>query len=247
MHPNETRIYLAVLTAVFVLATLIIFYIVSIIHYQKSKITDHRRRLEAEINLLEKERSRIASDLHDDLGSSLSAIKLRLQCLEPNKEDMVVIQESETYIDEAMAKLRRISFNMMPVILQRNGLPDAIFELADVIAFSGRIKVNCTCDFDPGDNDARIHIYRIVQEALNNILKHAQASVVNISFRKTKETICLHISDNGTGFDKSEKTKAGLGQGLRNIMARVDLLKAKIYLTTEPGKGVDYLIEIPEK
>jgi len=85
----------------------------------------------------------------------------------------------------------------------------------------------------------------MVQEIMNNILKHSHATLVNFTITGTDKKIVLHIQDNGVGFDKNMVSKKRNGLGLQNIMARADLLKAKIYLTTEPQKGVDYLIEIP--
>jgi two-component system NarL family sensor kinase len=157
-----------------------------------------------------------------------------------------MVEESESYIDEAMKKLRQISFNMMPQILQRKGLEEALNELIEMLAHATALKINYECAIKLVDKEKRIHIYRVVQEILNNISKHANATIINFSIKKIENKILLHIQDNGTGFDKNVILKNSIGLGLQNIMARIDLLKARIYLSTEPGKGVDYLIEIPD-
>ena len=248
MYSEETRIYLAILTSASILAILIASSIITIIKYQRKKIALHRERINAEIISLEKERERIASDLHDDLGASLSAIKLRLEYLEPvDAKEALLIRESSSYIDEAMQKLRQISFNMVPQVLRRNGLCETLDELIEVLRPKTSIVINYECLANPADKEKEIHIYRITQEILNNILKHSKATVVNFSITSNGKKIMMHIQDNGVGFDKSSVSKKSKGLGLQNIMARVDLLKARIYLTTEPEKGVDYLIEIPDE
>lgn len=247
MHPYETRIFFAVLTGVIVIVITIVFFMVSAMRHQKQKIKFRLAQLNLEIGTLEKERSRIASDLHDDLGSSLSAIRLQLGHLKSNDlQNSEIVKHSQAYIDEAIKKLRHISFSMMPSVLQRNGLPDAVKELAETIEYASNITITCECDADPVDKEKRIHIYRIVQEIISNIVKHSQAIFVKISIKKERGLIRLHITDNGIGFDKDLVMKRAAGQGLQNIMSRVELLSAKIYLSSEPGKGVEYLIEIPD-
>ncbi|MEP6748450.1 MAG: histidine kinase [Bacteroidota bacterium] len=247
MYPNETRIYHAILTGVGVLLIFMAISIITIIRYHRKKTAFERKRMKADINGLEKERKRIATDLHDDFGASLSAIKLRLQCLEPDNESNIVLaQQCQIYIDEAMNKLRHISFNIMPQILHRNGLTAALNELIDMLIPATGVKVNYSFEAEPNDIEKRVHIYRIVQEIMNNIIRHSKATIVILTIKRMKEKILLHIHDNGIGFDKKFLSKIK-GEGLRNITARVELLNAKMYLETEMDKGVDYLIEIPEQ
>ena len=229
-----------------VLAVLVIFFIVTIIRYQRRKVAFDEEKIKAEFNYLDKERERIAFDLHDDLGASLSAIKLRLQCLKNvDAESASIIKFSEFHIDQVMRKLRRISFNMMPGVLQRRGLNEALKELIDLMTDSINITVNYQCDVETFNHGTAIHIYRIVQEILNNIVKHSKATLVSFTIAKIKNNIELRIKDNGIGFDKNLMIKECGGLGLHNIAARADLLKANIYLSAMRGKGVDYFIEIP--
>ena len=246
MYTNETGIYIAVLTGIFMLIVLVAFFIVTIIRYQRKKVAFHQEKIKAEFNFLDKERERIAFDLHDDLGASLSAIKLRLQCLKDmDAESASIIKFSEFHIDQVMQKLRRISFNMMPGVLQRQGLDKALKELIDLMTYSTNITVNYQCNVDSFDKEKAIHIYRIAQEILNNIAKHAKATLVSFTIAGIKNKIELRIRDNGIGFNKNMVVQKPRGLGLHNIVARADLLKAKIYITTELNNGVDYLIEIP--
>lgn len=246
MYPEETGFYHAILTGALVLVAFVTSFVIIILYYQKRKFSLHKTRVRSEINALEKERARIAGDLHDDLGASLSAIKLKLQCLEMhNEKEMRVVADSESYIDEAMIKLKRISFNLMPRVLERKGLRQALGELIGMIEQTIQIKIRFRYNCPALNKEQTIHIYRIVQEVLNNIVKHAEATTATVELRKIKNKISLQITDNGTGFDKDDVIKTAGGQGLQNIMARADVLGAKMFLHTTPGQGVDYLFQIP--
>jgi signal transduction histidine kinase len=246
MYTGETGIYIAILSGIVVLLALMGFFIVTIIRYQKKKVAFHLQKVKEEFINLDKERERIAIDLHDDLGASLSAIKLRLQCMENmDVANIEIIEQAERQIDRAMQRLRQISFNMMPGVLQRRGLNEALKELIELMTHNTGIIVHYKCNIDSFDKGKALHIYRIAQEILNNMVKHSAATTVNFTIVKVKNTIELKISDNGTGFNKEVVSNNRQGSGLRNIDSRAHLLNAKIFLVTSPGKGVNYLVEIP--
>jgi two-component system, NarL family, sensor kinase len=247
MYTNETRIYITVLTGVFILVALVIFFAITIVRYQRKKVAGHLTSVREQFTYLDEERERIAADLHDDLGASLSAIKLWLQRLKNlDKESASVISFSQLHLDEAMQKLRNTSFNLMPGVLQREGLNEALKDLIDLMIYPTSIKVDYHCEIDHFDKRKSLHIYRIAQEILNNIVKHANATRVAFNIYAVKNNIVLHIADDGKGFDINKIKKENKGSGLKNILARADILQAKIYLTAQEEKGVDYLIEIPE-
>jgi len=246
MYSDESRIYLAILTGVGVLLVLMAVFIVTIIRYHRKKISFQQERIKAEFKALENERARIAKDLHDDLGASLSAVKLRLQCFEPdNQNNILLAEQTEAYIDEAMDKLRRISFDVMPQILQRKGLAEALGELIEKLVPSNIFRIKFTCEVNVVNEEKRIHIYRIVQELMNNIIKHSRANVVELSLKMVENRVQLRVKDDGVGFDRNVILKEKKGDGLQNIVARAELLNAKVYLSTKRGHGVNYLIEIP--
>lgn len=245
MFTRETQIYIAVLSGLIVLASLIVIFINAIIRFHRRKAALNRENLREQFFCLDTERERISLDLHDDLGASLSAIKLHLQCLKNlDANNELIVNGSELCIDRAMQKLKQISFNMMPGILKREGLNAAIKELIGVMTFPARIRVNYECNIDSFDKEKAIHIYRIAQEIITNIIRHAEATVINFSILKKNKRIELHASDNGNGFDTNIIQK-GRGSGLQNIMTRADLLKANVCLTAEQGRGVNYIIQIP--
>ena len=248
MYSDETKIYITLLIAGIILAIVIGFFLVTIIRYQKRSVRAYLDRMKADLSLLERERSRIASDIHDELGSGVSAIKLILERIDSHDDKQAfLIEKANTVINTMMLSIRQISNDMVPHTLQREGLFAALDELIEKLLDSSTITVST--DWKVGEeiisNEMGIHIYRIVQEILNNAIKHAHASRIHLSLQQSTSNIQLHITDNGIGFDKSSVTKVSEGLGLHNIMARVDVLRGSIYLTTEKGKGVDYLIDLP--
>lgn len=205
----------------------------------------HQSNIKQQIEYIENEKGRIAVDLHDDIGASLSAIKVRLQCIQledPPKQ--AIIDFAENQIDIIMQKLRGISHQMMPEKLKRKGLKWALIELVNFMLIGSDIQAQFNATEIKIDNNAAIQLYRIVQEILHNILKHSSANKVSLVLKQDDQIVSLQITDNGIGFRKQDVINSNEGIGLRNIMARIDILKAKLYLTTQPGKGVDYLIEI---
>jgi len=248
MYSGETRIYDALLTGLILFAGLMVFFIMSIVRYQRKRVMAYHELMEEEIGLLEKERARISNDLHDEVGVMLSALKLLLSGIKPgNEAERTVMEKVMGHLEEIMLKIRQLSYNMMPRILETKGLAFAVTDLLDIISFSNSIKTECFCILPKGllDPAKEIHVFRIVQEIVNNILKHAKASSIHCELKEAGKNVILHISDNGIGFDKRRVMKLRQGVGLQNIVARASLLSAKLYITTQHNKGTDYLIEIP--
>lgn len=251
MYTYETRIFFTILIAAAVLALILGFFVVTIIRHQKRKIASEKEKLAAELLLLENERGRIAADLHDELGSLISAVKLNLECLDARSvNDSLILEKTGKYIDTTMEKIREISNNLMPQVLQQKGLIIAVKEFTELVNHTGSLTI--TMDSTTGElsmeQGKEIHVYRIIQEIINNSIKHAGGSVIQVSLSLSKDNLCINYTDNGNGFDKNSISLGKQnGRGLRNIVRRVDLLKGTIYLDTAPGKGVHYSIEIPLK
>lgn len=245
MDNNETKVHIALLAGVFVLIILLAFFVVTIIRYHQKRMRFQQQKTLEQFNLIDKEKERISFDLHDDLGSNLSLVKIHLQMLNDlNAEGESVVLKLEQIIDEQMKNIKRISQNLMPRILQQHGLDAALVELTDIVSESTGIQVDYWYSVDNPDPEKDLHIYRIVQESINNIVKHAIASRVSITLVAIGHKLELSIKDNGVGFQKSDFLKK-TGMGLSNIVARTYILKGTLHLTTSPGEGVDYLIEIP--
>ncbi len=201
--------------------------------------------LEAE----EKERNRIAKDLHDGLGQQLSAIKLLIQSNFNNiNKEMDNAQESiMKLIDDAVSEVRVVSHNMMPNALLKHGLSIAIRELINNITSSGTIKIDLQLIGinERMDTTVELVIYRVLQELINNTIKHSKATKISIQIINHSDgNLNILIEDNGIGFDQKKQTSSD-GIGLKNITSRIEYLNGKIHFDTYIGRGTTVIIDIP--
>jgi signal transduction histidine kinase len=248
MYSSEARIYLTILITALIIGTILAFFLVTIIRQHKKRSKQYEDRLRMEVELLEAERGRIASDLHDDLGPLLSVIKMNLHLLDTkDKNDLMILGKTTNHIDHTAKRLREISNNIMPYTLQRKGLLTAITELTELMAEGNGISIQFKNELNDLSitKEKEIHIFRLFQEVLNNTIKHANASEIHIKLYQEKQEIYLLIKDNGCGFDKEKVMDQGKGLGLQNILRRAGILKGKVYLETAPGNGTEYLFRIP--
>ncbi|MFI5151353.1 MAG: histidine kinase [Bacteroidia bacterium] len=209
------------------------------------------------VDTQEKERKRFAMDLHDSLGQQLSAIKFYLAALksvygfsDPKSAD--ILTKSSDALDNVLAELRNICFNLMPGALQNFGLRQALQELCKKIEHDSFLKFDLR--MDPSipllTKSMDIAIFRIAQEFINNALIHGHASKVAILMSLITvmdEGKQLHIvlADDGDGFCMN-KPASEQGMGLKNVKSRVESYNGEIKISSEPGKGTRYDIVIPD-
>jgi signal transduction histidine kinase len=202
----------------------------------------------------DKERKRIAQDIHDQVSSVLSAAKLQLSGLEELKgqltEDQKKIYGSAmTLMDQAAEELRNISHNLMPATLSRLGLVAALQGLFDKISEYSSLSISFNSfGFEKRIAEpTEINIYPIVLELINNVVKHAQATVATIQLIKYPTYINISVEDNGKGFNV-EKAKANeKGIGMRNLMSRIEYLNGTVNIDSVEGRGTTIMIDIPVK
>ena len=200
----------------------------------------------------EQERSRLAKDLHDGLGGMLSGIKHSLSSMKGNviltPENALAFERSIDMLDSSIHEMRRVAHNMMPEILVKYGLDTALKDYCMEIDNSGVVKLNYQSigmnDFS-ADQTTAVTIYRIAQELISNAVKHgnAQNLLVQSHYASQEKLFALTVEDDGRGFDV-HSLKNARGMGWHNIQNRVDFLRGKIDISTEPGKGTSVLIEI---
>jgi signal transduction histidine kinase len=249
MHSSEERIYFTILITASIIGLILLFFLVTIIRQHKKRVKLYNEQLRQEVELLETERARIAADLHDDIGPLLSAVKMNLHLLDTtDKNDLVIIGKTTGHIDYTAKRLREISNNIMPYTLQSKGLTKAVEEMIDLLSVTTALQFSFDHQFAeiPVSKEKEIHIYRLLQEVLNNVVKHANATKVDISMYKEKKQYCINVRDNGAGFDQQEAIGRTKGLGLQNILRRTEILKGKVYLETAPGKGTSYHFSIPQ-
>ncbi len=188
------------------------------------------------------ERKRLARELHDGLGSMLSGLKLNFSRLTQNSNAPVT--SVTTQLDQAIAELRQIAQNMMPESLLKLGLIPALKDLCSRFSTNEVAIEFQTFDVNEEMSEhTQITIYRIVQELLNNALKHAQASEILVSCTQSGSHFFITVEDNGKGFDVKKDTSHKT-MGLKNIKNRVDFLKGKLEIESQPEQGSVFNIEL---
>jgi signal transduction histidine kinase len=252
MDELNLKITIVGLVGFAVLTLLIIFFIIAVLRNQKLKVKLERDQTLKDIQILENERARIAADLHDDLGSLISAIKLNLECINTtnNPENNIIIEKTASYIDSTMQKIRDISNDLMPKILEQNGLIPAVTDFMNILDAKSKAKIkliNKIPDESSISKEVKTHIFRIVQELLNNAVKHANASQINLDLSLINKIILIKINDNGIGFNEHVDFSKMKSDGLRNIIRRTQLVDGKLFLDTGINKGTSFKIEIPLK
>ncbi len=207
-------------------------------------------RFRSVIETQEKERKRIAQELHDGIGQLLSSAKLNMASLEnhiPQDEpkEFLLFKTSIKLIDNACKEVRNVSHNMMPIALAQKGLNSALKDLILQINASNTLSISLDIhNLDNHLNEAlEISLYRIVQESISNIIKHASATKAIIKIDQIGQSIHLLIKDNGKGFDTSIINKAE-GIGWNNIYSRVSLMNGKIDVHSTKEKGTELSIKI---
>ena len=198
----------------------------------------------------EQERTRLAKDLHDGLGGMLSGIKYSLNTMKGNlimtPENQQAFERSIDMLDSSIREMRRVAHNMMPEALVKFGLDTALRDFCSDINQSGALKVNYQSIGlvnETIEQTTAITIYRIVQELINNTIKHAKANNAIVQVSKTDGILSVTVEDDGKGFDTSLlRSVKGIGWG--NIENRVEFLKGKLDVHSEAGKGTSVLIEL---
>ncbi len=229
-----------------IVALVIIFFVASVVMQQRKVSKWQQARIAAEINTLEAERKRIAGDLHDELGPLLSAIKLQINHLEPtNESETIVLEKSSTQIDGIIQRFREISYDLLPNTLVRKGFVNATEEFISKLKTLQPINIIFNADAFSLEASKEINLYRIVQEIIQNTLKHSRASTLNIEVVKKTKSIFLQTKDDGVGFNYNEKSLEAKGVGLLSLQSRAQLLGGQLFVITQPGAGTIFQLEIP--
>ncbi len=196
----------------------------------------------------EDERSRLAKDLHDGLGGLLSGVKLQLGAMKGN----LILNEDNgrsfnlalSKLDESISEMRRVAHNMMPEALLNMGLQPALQDYCDGLSESQSSPIHTEFHGleERMEPSVEIVLYRIVQELLNNVVKHAQATTIVAQVIRQNNLISITVEDNGKGFDTTAMEKFRTA-GLQNIQSRVNYLHGQLDIQSTPGKGTSVHIE----
>ncbi|MCR8558953.1 sensor histidine kinase [Mucilaginibacter sp. BJC16-A38] len=264
----QTRtIYIVVLTCALVVL-LIIGWLVRNNSIRKERLLISERELkEQQIQTLEREkellltqalmegqeaeRSRLAKDLHDGLGGILTGTKYSLSSMKQNMiisaDNAAAFEKTMNMLDQSISELRRVAHNMMPESLLKLSLDGAIEDYCHQVTNSGALKVIYqSFDIDKlvAEEAVKIAVYRIVQELINNAVKHASAKTAIVQITLKENILGITVEDDGKGFELANLSFAD-GMGYKNLKSRVDFLKGNIDVKSERGKGTSILIQLP--
>ena len=247
-------VFLFSLLALVIMSSGSIFYISQL--RQKGKLETalseiQKQQFQAVIEAQEQERKRIASDLHDSVGQMLSLTKLNMTDLLDNisqisEEYEEVVKKTIKVVDEACLEVRQISHNLMPGSLIRLGFAAATKDLVRKLNQNDKLTIDFKVNDVNGRMDEKVEValYRILQEILNNAIKHSKADKIYIVLGMDDDNIELSIRDNGIGFD-TRKINQNLGIGWKNINSRLAGVDGEIKIDSELGKGVHIKMLVP--
>jgi len=215
---------------------------------QEREVRLVREKASALLEGQENERKRFVRELHDGIGQLLTVIKLRLDAMEAkDREKQEEKQEVLDLVNNTIGEIRRISYNVMPSVLVDFGLEAGLRGLCDNVKKYSRLNIDFTYIKEtdkPLSFEVSVPVFRIVQEGLNNIIKHAKATDVYLDVLEQEEYLYLKLKDNGIGFRKEDVIKRG-GFGLTSMNERAKLLNGELHIESTPGEGTVTELEIP--
>ncbi len=202
---------------------------------------DHQKEVALQFTIVqENERKRIAEILHDDVGNKLNILSLWI-----NNEDTWNNKKSKKIISQQVPELieatRTISHSLYPVNLEKFGFMDTLEALITNVNDSLTIQLILKYDYQERIISFELQIYRIIQEFLSNVIKHAEASIMTIYIRDTKDSLALILSDNGVGFNTDELQK---GMGLQNIDSRIKAINGSAKWKSKKSYGTRLIMKI---
>ena len=221
---------------------------------REEKLLMERRLLERVLVSQEEERRRVSRELHDDLGQALSALLLEIRA-EDSRDAAAPVgfqKRMEGSIRALIEKVSTLAWELRPAILDDYGLPSAVARFAERMAEISGLDIDfqyvCPTDLDGRlDPEVEVVLYRITQESLHNVMKHADAKRVSVILMRQPGAVTLLVEDDGKGFDLQEAQQAGSGRclGLLGIRERVSLLRGSVRIDSAAGKGTAVKVTIP--
>jgi two-component system, NarL family, sensor kinase len=216
--------------------------------YQQKLIDEQIKSAKLMIDAEERERKRIAADLHDGIGQLLSAAKMNLHAFEDESvanRESIVLAKAIDLVNESAKEIRNVSHSIMPNALLKSGLGMAVKDFIEKLN-QQKLSINVTTIGlnQTFDGNVEIMTYRIIQECVSNVIKHSKASRLDVSVVFENSHLVISIEDNGIGFDKLQLNKFE-GIGLKNIQTRVEFLRGKLEIDSQTNNGTSITIEIP--
>ncbi|MBO3698069.1 sensor histidine kinase [Roseivirga sp. E12] len=209
--------------------------------HQQKEADYQQQLLRANLQSQEKERNRIGKDLHDEVGALLSTSKLYFRHLEQEvdpKKFFELKEKALTILDQTMTSVRRVSHDLKPVVLERLGLVEAISNIADQLNESQAIQVEFSSKWQGTlDKEFELNWFRIVQELMNNALRHSEATQVRLALNGDEARITMSYQDNGVGLS-NPTLMMDKGLGMQNITSRLGLMRGELSVEENKEQGL---------
>jgi len=241
----------------------VIFYLIQKNTKRKQKLAEQEKALESQklatvlkeqeltsidamIEGQEKERQRIANDLHDDLGGLMATVKLHFNALK-DKDSPELFDKTNNLIEEAYQKVRSVAHAKNSGVIAKQGLLKAVQNMAGKVSVSNKIQIEV---LDYGldnrlENSLELTLFRVIQELITNVIKHAEATEATIHITNHEDSINIMVEDNGKGFNPKQITKTNTGMGISSIDKRVEHLDGTLTIESEKNKGTTVIIDLP--
>ncbi|MCE7991799.1 MAG: sensor histidine kinase [Roseivirga sp.] len=259
MGTQESDIILIFISSALITVILASLVVVFVVVYQKRNVAQRlqlqelensrqREMLQATIEGQERERKRLAKDLHDGIGSLLSGLKLNLSHQQRNPEisndQATFLADACEMIQESISAVRAVSHNLLPATLESFGLVQALKECIEPLQKPPSFSIHLGISGEPLrlSHEAELGMLRVVQELLNNTIRHAQANQAGITLEFTSTNIQLLYIDNGIGFSPDDRQP---GLGIKNIYSRIEALGGEINFKHQSANGFSVSIQIP--
>ena len=262
-HDQYREVIIVIISGIIIFLVLTGIVIFILLYYQKKKFQHHKEITEMEkqyteellrtrLEIQEETFKTISQEIHDNIGQALSFVKLNITTINEKIPDDVKekLTESKNLLSKSIQDLRDIARSLNPDFLTEIGLTGAIEQQLQLLEKTGQYKTSIIVNGDVYKNDQQRELvtFRIVQELLNNIVKHAEATAVSIKMNYLQDKLIITVDDNGKGFDVSsmQSAQSNQGLGLRNMMNRMSLINGSIKIDSKPNEGTNAVIELPK-
>jgi signal transduction histidine kinase len=245
MDTTETTLYHAVLITSMVLVMVFFYFAYTIFRSHRRHFRVLRKHMLRERRIIEKERTLIAHNLHDDLGPLLALIKIQVSVARDKVTgDVELLHKACNNLDLLHDRMRMTAENIPPTSLKNKGLATTLHDYFEEYNRLVSINISLICDFQTKiRDDIEIQLYRTIQELVHNAVKHSGASAISVHLKEKDNKLYIHCADNGIGIPNSRRKNIRKGIGIESIHYRVQMMGGRLSLTEH--EGTEYLLEIP--
>jgi two-component system, NarL family, sensor kinase len=247
MDSKETKAFTLLLIVFVTLGVIISYFILSIVRQHRRNLKLQQAMFQSELKAMERERERIAADLHDEISPLLAVVKFQVDSVEGVQgEEAEHLRQASLYVDDVLHRIREISNNLMPASLLKKGLRTVLWQYMKKVEKTTGLSIHFECADDPLlSQELCVNVYRILQEIIHNTVKHAGASTVWVRLTVREKMLHLYTRDNGRGFDYPTINTRSAGIGLHSLKNRAESLGGRMQVESAPGSGTAFLFTLP--